>query len=70
MNIHHLPGWEDTDVRASKTVTENITKVEDIQCLVLTGDEVMSSGDAYLDGVSVTENITKVRHTMFSTDRR
>jgi hypothetical protein len=25
---------------------------------------------AYLDGVSVTENITKVRHTMFSTDRR
>jgi hypothetical protein len=23
----------------------------------------MSSGDAYLDGVSVTENITKVRHT-------
>jgi ATP-binding cassette subfamily A (ABC1) protein 3 len=37
---------------------------------ILTGDEVMSSGDAYLDGVSVTENITKVRHTMFSTDRR
>ena len=30
----------------------------------------MSSGDAYLDGVSVTENITKLRHTMFSTDRR
>jgi hypothetical protein len=30
----------------------------------------MSSGDAYLDGVSVTDNITKVRHTMFSTDRR
>ena len=30
----------------------------------------MSSGDAYLDGVSGTENITKVRHTMFSTDRR
>jgi hypothetical protein len=27
----------------------------------------MSSGDACLDGVSVTENITKVRHTMFST---
>jgi DUF1365 family protein len=27
----------------------------------------MSSGDAYLDGVSVTDNITKVRHTMFST---
>jgi hypothetical protein len=30
----------------------------------------MSSGDAYLDVVIVTENITKVRHTMFSTDRR
>jgi hypothetical protein len=27
----------------------------------------MSSGDAYLDGVSVTDNITKERHTMFST---
>jgi hypothetical protein len=26
----------------------------------------MSSGDAYLDGVSVTENITKVRHLMTS----
>jgi hypothetical protein len=24
----------------------------------------MSSGDAYLDGVSVTDNITKVRHTI------
>ena len=30
----------------------------------------MSSGNAYLDGISVTDNITKVRHTMFSTDRR
>ena len=30
----------------------------------------MSSGDAYLDGVIVTENITKVRHAMFSTDMR
>jgi hypothetical protein len=35
------------------------------QCSELTGDEVMSSGDAYLDGVSVTENITKVRHTSY-----
>ena len=30
----------------------------------------MSSGHAYLDGVIVTENITKERHTIFSTDRR
>lgn len=28
---------------------------------ILTGDEVMSSGDAYLNGISVTENITEVR---------
>lgn len=31
---------------------------------ILTGDEVMSSGEAYLDGISVTENITKVRQRL------
>ncbi|CAC5380658.1 ABCA3 [Mytilus coruscus] len=31
---------------------------------ILTGDEVMSSGNAYLDGISVTENITEVRQRL------
>ncbi|XP_071130810.1 phospholipid-transporting ATPase ABCA3-like isoform X2 [Mytilus edulis] len=31
---------------------------------ILTGDEVMSSGHAYLDGISVTENITEVRQRL------
>jgi hypothetical protein len=37
-------------------VSKRIYLRKDIQCSVLTGDEVMSSGDACLDGVSVTEN--------------